>query len=108
MKAIYIASPFAIGDPMVNVREGFLIADQLAGLGFLPYPPLYALFWNFLSPHPKDFWIRFDLEWILRCDALLRLPGESKGADNEVAYAKEHGIPVYYSIEELLDAQKSV
>jgi hypothetical protein len=38
---------------------------------------------------------------IERCDAVLRLAGESKGADNDVRLAKERGIPVYYSIEEL-------
>jgi hypothetical protein len=38
---------------------------------------------------------------IERCDAVLRLEGESKGADNDVRLANERGIPVYYSIEDL-------
>ena len=38
---------------------------------------------------------------IERCDAILRLAGESKGADNDVKLAKERGIPVYYRVEEL-------
>jgi hypothetical protein len=38
---------------------------------------------------------------IERCDAILRLAGESKGADNDVKLAKERGIPVYYHIDEL-------
>jgi hypothetical protein len=36
------------------------------------------------------------------CDAVLRLPGESKGADQDVAIARERGLPVYHSIEELV------
>lgn len=32
------------------------------------------------------------------CDAVLRLPGSSKGADNDVAIAKARGIPVYFNI----------
>ncbi|MDF1477550.1 DUF4406 domain-containing protein [Leifsonia sp. H3M29-4] len=36
------------------------------------------------------------------CDAVLRLPGESKGADQDVAIALERGLPVYHSIEELV------
>ncbi|ASY62042.1 hypothetical protein SJ05684_c05780 [Sinorhizobium sojae CCBAU 05684] len=32
------------------------------------------------------------------CDAVLRLPGESKGADNDVRLARERGIPVYYRL----------
>lgn len=35
------------------------------------------------------------------CDAVLRLPGESRGADQDVAIARERGIPVYFSIEEI-------
>jgi len=33
-----------------------------------------------------------------RCDAVLRLPGESKGADQDVAIAKSRNLPVYYSL----------
>jgi hypothetical protein len=32
------------------------------------------------------------------CDAVLRLPGDSTGADQDVAIAKERGLPVYYDI----------
>jgi hypothetical protein len=35
------------------------------------------------------------------CDAVLRLPGESKGADNDVRIAGERGIPVYYRLEDV-------
>jgi hypothetical protein len=38
---------------------------------------------------------------IERCDAILRLPGDSKGADNDVKLAYERGIPVYYGIDEI-------
>ena len=39
------------------------------------------------------------------CDAVLRLPGESKGADQDVAIARERGIPVYTAIEQIPHAQ---
>jgi hypothetical protein len=35
------------------------------------------------------------------CDAVLRLPGESAGADQDVAIARERGIPVYTSLEQI-------
>lgn len=38
---------------------------------------------------------------IERCDAILRLPGDSKGADNDVRLAHERGIPVYTRIEDI-------
>ncbi|MDQ1217958.1 DUF4406 domain-containing protein [Microbacterium arborescens] len=36
-----------------------------------------------------------------RCDAVLRLPGESRGADQDVAIARERGIPVYTALEDV-------
>ena len=36
-----------------------------------------------------------------RCDALLRLPGASRGADMDVERARALGLPVYTSIDEL-------
>ncbi|MEV7971811.1 DUF4406 domain-containing protein [Cellulomonas sp. NPDC089187] len=35
------------------------------------------------------------------CDAVLRLPGESTGADQDVAIARERGLPVYHDVSEL-------
>jgi hypothetical protein len=38
------------------------------------------------------------------CDAVLRLPGESRGADQDVEIARQRGIPVYTALEEIPDA----
>jgi hypothetical protein len=35
------------------------------------------------------------------CDAVLRLPGDSAGADQDVRIARERGLPVYFSIDEV-------
>jgi hypothetical protein len=37
------------------------------------------------------------------CDGVLRLPGDSRGADQDVAIARERGIPVWFSIDEIPD-----
>lgn len=44
-----------------------------------------------------------------RCDALLRLPGDSHGADQDVAIAESRGLPVYHDISEIptVDAQRA-
>ena len=39
------------------------------------------------------------------CDAVLRLEGDSKGADQDVQLAKERGIPVYYKLEDIPGVQ---
>ena len=36
-----------------------------------------------------------------RCDALLRLPGASRGADMDVERARALGLPIYTSVDEL-------
>ena len=38
---------------------------------------------------------------LTHCDAVLRLPGESTGADQDVAIAEERGLPVYYRLEDV-------
>ena len=41
------------------------------------------------------------------CDAVLRLPGESTGADQDVAIARERGIPVYTSLDQIPRAERT-
>lgn len=36
-----------------------------------------------------------------RCDAVFRIEGASKGADQDVRIARERGLPVYWAIDEL-------
>jgi hypothetical protein len=38
---------------------------------------------------------------IMRCDAVLRLPGKSNGADEDVRLAQERGLPVWTSLREV-------
>jgi len=38
---------------------------------------------------------------IRRCDAVLRIEGQSRGADEDVRLARERGLPVYFDIKEV-------
>lgn len=40
-----------------------------------------------------------------KCDAILRIQGQSKGADQDVMLAKEKGLKVYYHINEIPNAE---
>ncbi|MDU7371220.1 MAG: DUF4406 domain-containing protein [Klebsiella michiganensis] len=40
---------------------------------------------------------------ISRCDAILRMPGESRGADLDIEEGKKRGLSIYYSLEEIPD-----
>ena len=103
MKKVYIASPYTLGDVAVNVKFQMDIANELMDLGYTPFVPLYSHFQHMAHPRPYKDWINIDLVWVLACDCLLRLGGESSGADGEVLVAKKHNIPVFYSIDELIN-----
>lgn len=38
---------------------------------------------------------------LAHCDAVLRLPGDSAGADQDVATARRRGLPVYHDVAEI-------
>lgn len=75
-------------------------------IGFLPFAPLYSHFQHMVHPRPYSDWIQIDLEWVAVCDCVLRLEGESTGADGEEEYALELGKPVFKSIEALKEHYK--
>ena len=97
-KLVYIASPYTKGDVAVNVRKAIDAADNLAKHGFLPFMPLMSHFWHMIYPHEYHFWTEMDLQWVERCDCVLRLPGESAGADHEVKFAMALKLPVFHSL----------
>ncbi|CCK15890.1 FIG00554475: hypothetical protein [Cronobacter universalis NCTC 9529] len=41
---------------------------------------------------------------VAKCDAVLRLPGASSGADRDVEIAREHGLEVYFSLADVPQA----
>ena len=98
---VYVAGPYSKGDVAVNVRNALLAAEELVKIGHVPYVPHLTHFWHCVFPHVYEFWLEFDKEWLRRCEVLLRLPGDSSGADKEVALAHELGIPVYFSLDEI-------
>jgi len=106
MIKVYIASPYTLGDVALNVKRQMDVAEELMNLGFAPFTPLYSHFQHMAHPRPYQDWLKLDFVWILTCDCLLRLDGESSGADAEVKHALANNIPVYYSIEELIKANE--
>jgi len=106
MKKVYVAGPYTKGDVAKNVRNAVLAADELAVMGYVPFIPHLTHFWHLLCPRDWEFWLKQDLHWLEVCDCVLRLPGESVGAALEVYRAIELGIPVYHSIEALLEGAR--
>ena len=103
MIKVYIASPYTLGDVAVNVKRQMDAADELIDSGFAPFVPLYSHFQHMAHPRPYSEWIRLDMEWLSCCDCLLRLDGISKGADDEVKFAEELGLPVFHTVAQVAD-----
>ena len=96
---IYIAGPYTNGDVAVNVRRAIDAADQLIKIGHIPYIPHLTHFWHLISPKEYKFWLWYDKSFLTHwADAVVRLEGDSHGADGEVELAKRLGITIYYSI----------
>jgi len=103
---VYIASPYSLGDKDLNVKRSLEVGDTLIKLGYAPFLPLLTHYQHLIYPQSYDKWLALGLEMVKRSDMLLRLDGESPGADVEVSLALKLGKPVAYSVEDLL--QKTV
>jgi hypothetical protein len=110
VKKVYIAGPYgrrskaSIDQITLNLNRAINMARLLIGRGYAPLVPhLYHFIHIGWSSTPdEDAWWEVCAAWIGSCDALLRLKGESVGADREVQKAIVMGVPVFYSVEGLL------
>lgn len=91
---IYVAAPYTKPDPVENTHSVIRIADALLDVGVAPLVPHLSLMWHLVSPKPYYRWLEYDRQLLLRCDVLLRVPGDSDGATLECAVAEMHGIDV--------------
>jgi hypothetical protein len=100
---VYISGPISIGNMVINARKAMDVFDHLIKLGYTPICPHWSIFQEFAYPETctYEYWLEYDKQLLERIDCILRLPGESKGADIETAHAKVLGIPVFHDIEEL-------
>lgn len=108
---VYIASPYWDDDHFVryeNVKRQMHIADKLLAEGFLPFWPLHYFFIEQHHHREEVEWLAISLQWMRSMDALVRLDGDSKGADREVAFAQDINIPVFFGVDDLLKNRKEV
>ena len=115
---IYIAGPISKGDLASNIQRASDTFEVLALAGFAPVCPHWSCFsgpvkvtqtggavYAVAGAQPNRLthadWLAVHLEYVRRSDAVLRLAGESTGADMEVAEAQRVGMPVFHSVESL-------
>ncbi len=117
INVVYIACPLSLGDPRSNVaaadyaqwaimQHGIAVINQAltcwcgaaAANATAPNPKAWGLYRTITH----DTWIKHSLALVSRADAVVRLPGESRGADAETAHARSLGIPVFDGLQALL------
>jgi len=103
MKAtyVYVSGPIS-SDPIGGARRAIHLAAYLDSKGFTCFVPHLYVFADAISPRSYEEYMRLDLDWLRRCDVLLRLPGISAGADLEVREANRLGIKVFTDMEALI------
>lgn len=118
---VYIAGPISKGNLADNVNQATAAFVKLAQHGFAPLCPHWSVYakpcrlldgmcegtvecigttaGNDVMTHGD--WMGVDLPWVECAKAVLRLPGESTGADLECEHARQHRIPVFNSFDDL-------
>jgi NTP pyrophosphatase (non-canonical NTP hydrolase) len=120
-RRIYIAGPISQGDLASNMNQAVQAYTRLIHAGFAPLCPHLSCYakpvhstesgavWCEATTSGKsgiahDAWLAVDLQWVAVSEAVLRLPGESPGADRETAFAQQLGIPVFPSVEHVINS----
>ncbi len=98
---IYISGPYTKPDPVTNLKRALKRAEEIHKMGLVAFVPHLTMFWDLVHRHDYNTWLEMDLQYLLRCDGLLRFSGESPGAEIEIAEARRSVIPVFYSIQEI-------
>lgn len=95
-KFVYVAGPYTHPDPVENThraaRVGMAIYEHTDDL--VPFVPHLSLLWHAICPRPAQFWYELDLAQMAHCQAIVRLPGASDGADREMREAAGVGLEV--------------
>ena len=105
MKLVYVVGPYrGSGQWQIfqNIRRAEALALQVWQMGAACICP-HKNTESFNGAAPDRVWLDGDLEMVRRCDAILCVPGweSSSGSLGEVALAKQLGLPIFQSIEEL-------
>jgi hypothetical protein len=107
MKTVFISAPFrgsSSWDIELHIRVAEETGRDVALLDMVPLIP-HTMYRFFQGAMPDDFWLSATTELLGRCDAVIFVGNwrTSPGCRGEMAYAKEHGIPIFYTLEDLTD-----
>ena len=116
MLRVYVAGAYTADNPIKlfgNMRRGMKLAMKVFQKGMAPFTPWFDYHFFLLGdekfPKVHDFYA-YSIAWLEASDAVLVVPENvegSKGTKKEIARAEELGIPVFWSMKELLKFKKT-
>ena len=107
---VYVAGRYSddnVLSVLQNIGRGEKACAELFRLGFAPFCPWHDK--SYVTDNPdvefsiEDFY-EFSIAWLEASDIMLVLPGHSGsgGTIKEIARADELGMPVFYSLDEVV------
>jgi hypothetical protein len=106
---LYLAHPYSAPTQRARLRNVEKTMDAAIQLYYHGFCSICPNLFHFLDDRATAIgkplqWLDYmvwDVNLLSRCDALLYL-GQSKGTDIEKAWAEKHNLPVFYSIEAVI------
>jgi hypothetical protein len=113
MKRIYVAGPYSadnVIDVLKNIGRGEKVCAELFDMGYAPFCPWHDKSYVMDNPHQRftvQQFYDYCLSWLSVSDAMYVIGNyrNSIGTLAEIAFAKEHNIPIYYSFQDLIKNQ---
>lgn len=117
IKRVYVAGSYNANNIVTaldNMRIGMRTGLEVLLKDFIPFVPWFDYhFQLMIRPGDRiltvDDYYRYSIGWLEVSDALLVINHrkDSVGTQKEIEYAKEHNIPIFHSIKELVDYETS-
>lgn len=99
---VYIAGPMTNGKGdgynLTEIMRAIQAYGDLIQWGYAPMCPQLTMFAQMFQPQTYEAWLGVDLSWLSCADVVLRMPGNSVGADRECAEAHRLGIPIAHGV----------
>ena len=106
---VYVAGAYSADNViqvLANMRRGIELSYLVLKAGFAPFVPWFDYHFSLLGDVDLEDYYEYSLAWLEASDALIVQPvgaEESTGTQKEIKRAEELGIPVFYSLDKLLE-----
>jgi hypothetical protein len=115
MKRVYVAGSYNGPDVLTvlkNMRKGFRACVDVLRAGFAPFCPWGDYHFTlaqteYEKPLTIDDYYRYSMSWLRASEAVYvcNYREDSKGTKAEIEEAKRLGIPVYFTLKDLVDSE---